>query len=121
MLSIIMYFIIIFALVSIPYRKIYNRLNQLINAKAVLISLFLMAFPFVWMWFGPEMTDAYPAEQNGPAGMIAAMAPFSVGLSWLMAIAGVVMIGFAVWTASEHQEEMKRLNEMHAAEDKPAV
>jgi hypothetical protein len=74
-----------------------------------------------WMWFGPEMTDAPSAEQNVPASMIAAMAPFSVALSWLMAITGVVMIGFAVWTASEHQKEMKRLNEMHVAEDKPAV
>ncbi len=108
MLSIIMYFIIIYALVSIPYRKIYNSLNQIIDAKTFLISLGLIAFPFVWMLFAPEMTDAPPVPQTGFAGMTAAIRSFADVFSWLIAAAGVVMIGYAVWQAREHQAELRK-------------
>lgn len=117
MLDIIIYFLLIFLLVSIPYRKIYNRLNQFIDAKTLLIGLAMMVFPFVWRFVSSDIPDAPSVSQTGFAGMTAAVGSFTVVLSWFIAIAGIVMIGVVFWTASEHQKKMERLNETHSNEN----
>ncbi|WP_168403002.1 hypothetical protein [Erwinia amylovora] len=108
MAAFIFFIIFILGLVLIPYRKIYNRLNQLIDAKALLIGFVLMAFPFIWRLFAPEMDDTPPVHQPGLAGISAAVGAIAEVSSWLILAAGVLMIGYAVWQAREHQAALRK-------------
>lgn len=105
------------AIALIPYRKIYNRLNQLLDARAFLISLVMMAFPFAWKFMAPEITDPSQNNQSALADMASTAGAFSVTLSWLIAVCGIAMIIYAIWTAPEHQKKMNSLNQSHKAEN----
>ncbi|MGK3116028.1 hypothetical protein [Candidatus Pantoea formicae] len=110
MFGFILLFMLILGLILIPYRKIYTRLNQLIDARLCLIGMVMIAFPFIWMLFAPEITDAptvhenLTAQENVIDSLNGALGSMAVMLSWTIAVAGLVMIGFAVWTASEYRK-----------------
>ena len=105
MFGFILLFMLILGLILIPYRKIYTRLNELIDARVCLLGLVMIAFPFIWMLFAPEITDASPVHENYIDGLNAAIPLMAVIISWAIAVVGLVMIGYAVWTASEHRRK----------------
>ncbi len=45
-------------LVFFPYRRVWHRLNQLLDAKLFLTSLLLIAFRFIWAVVLAETGDA---------------------------------------------------------------
>jgi len=103
MMEVIVFFMIIAAVVSFPYSKVYHRLNRIVDAQKVLTGAALIAFPVIWLFVYPVVVDAAsPASGDDLFNRFTNLgASMAQALCWLMAFSGILMIGFAIWEARE--------------------
>lgn len=103
MADIIGFFLVLAALILFPYRKMYHRLNRILDAKTLLGGIAFISLRFIWGALIPEeatTSSVTPADDLDFVGRLnVQISSLAEVIGWIFVMVGIGMVCITIWKA----------------------